>query len=77
MRRFLVLTVFIALIGAAAIVAAQQQPARGSAPVPPPWAYGFVGVPGTTEPPETAEPQTAGGTVDACRQHEVFPVQPD
>jgi cytochrome c553 len=61
MRRFLVLTVFIALIGAVAIVAAQQQPARGSAPVPPPWAYGFVGVPGTTEPPETAEPKPPEG----------------
>jgi cytochrome c553 len=61
MRRFLVLTVFIALVAAAAIVAAPQQPARGSAPVPPPWAYGFYGPPGSTEPPEAAEPKPPEG----------------
>src|SRR5215510_7590168 len=61
MRRFFVLTVFIALIAAAAIVSAQQQPGRGSAPVPPPWAYGFYGPPGGTEPPEAAEPTPPEG----------------
>jgi cytochrome c553 len=61
MRRIFVVTVFIALIAAAAIVAAQQQPARGSGPVPPPWAYGFDGPPGGTEPPEAAEPKPPEG----------------
>ena len=58
MRKFIgVLTFALAFIIAAGVLAAQQQPNRGSAAVPPPWAYGFYGTPGTPEPP--APPDTA------------------
>lgn len=73
MRRFLLLTVFIALIGAAAIVAAQQQPARGSAPVPPPWAYGFAGPPGTTEPPAAPEKAPPTGQLTLAGSTKSYP----
>lgn len=51
MRKFVgVLTIALAFAIAAGILAAQQQSARGSAAVPPPWAYGFTSPPG---PPAT------------------------
>src|SRR5262245_13465480 len=73
MRRIFVLTVFLALIGAVAIVAAQQQPARGAAKVPPPWAYGFVGPATGTEPPETPEPKPPEGQLTLAGSTKSFP----
>lgn len=52
MRKFVgVLTLALVFVIAAGVLAAQQQSARGSTAVPPPWAYGFTSPPG---PPAAA-----------------------
>ena len=55
MRKFAVLTIALALIVAAGVVAAQQS---GSNAVPPPWAFGFATplTPGAAAPPPPAAP---------------------
>ena len=58
MRKFAVLTIALALIVAAGVVAAQQS---GSNAVPPPWAFGFATplTPGAAAPPPPAAPAAA------------------
>jgi cytochrome c553 len=55
MKRFVILTLALAIVSAAGILAAQQQANRASGPVPPPWAYGFIGPAGTPAPPAPPE----------------------
>jgi cytochrome c553 len=58
MKKFVVATLVLAFIIAAGVLAAQQQPGRGSTAVPPPWAYGFAGpaAPGAATPAPAAAP---------------------
>jgi cytochrome c553 len=51
-----ILTLGSACVIAVAVLAAQQPSTRGTAPVPPPWAYGFTSPPGPPAAPPAAAP---------------------
>jgi cytochrome c553 len=58
MRKFVVLTLALAFVIAAGVLAAQQ---RGGASVPPPWAYGFATPPPAGGAPAPAPAPAPGG----------------
>ena len=73
MRRFVVLTLVLACITAAGVLAAQQQGARPAGAAPPQWAYGFYGPPGTPEPPAPPETPAPKGLLTLAGSTKSYP----